>query len=336
MSAVTFFNVGSFILDTAANDGGAGNDAIDISASGLVATNLGRLVIDAGTGVNTLAVNGGTANIEALGIGNLALSANGSAIVRLPVSQALSSIGINGTSQVVLSGADMVVKTSALNIAPGARLDLAGNGIVVQATAGTRAGVMSSIANWIVSGRNGGTWDGMGIGNSAHASAIRGLAAILNDGGAGVVRATLGAHAADVNSILIKETWLGDGDLSGQIDGDDYFRMDSGYLGGKLGYLWGDVNYDQAVNGRDYFALDRSFLATHGGGESASLSAQPIQIADDVPASEQITGEFIREASPTLAPWGNSPIATPAPGSTLDELLDAQRNAEQEDDIILA
>ena len=49
------------------------------------------------------------------------------------------------------------------------------------------------------------------------------------------------------NSILVKYTWNGDMDLSGKVDADDYFLIDTGFLsGGELsGYRNGDLDYQR-------------------------------------------------------------------------------------------
>jgi hypothetical protein len=61
--------------------------------------------------------------------------------------------------------------------------------------------------------------------------------------------------------VLVMYTYSGDGDLSGQLDADDYFIIDSNYSksGSVFGFGAGDFNYDGLIDGEDYFLLDSSF-----------------------------------------------------------------------------
>ena len=45
----------------------------------------------------------------------------------------------------------------------------------------------------------------------------------------------------------------------GQIDGDDYFRIDAHVGQTGAGYANGDFNYDGLINGDDYFLIDHNF-----------------------------------------------------------------------------
>jgi hypothetical protein len=75
-------------------------------------------------------------------------------------------------------------------------------------------------------------------------------------------------------SLLIRVATIGDANLDGAIDGDDYALMDRSF--GKSvadgGWVDGDFNYDGAVTAADYLLIDRS-LALLSGGLSPSLVA---------------------------------------------------------------
>lgn len=142
------------------------------------------------------------------------------------------------------------------------KLDLSDNDLILQATAGTRATVLANTTDRIRTARNaaGGLWLGQGITTSA-ATAITGLAVLLNDNGSGVpIHDTFDGIAVNVNSILVKYTYNGDADLDGAIDGEDYFRIDAGFLAGGAGsYSRGDFNYDGRVDIDDYFLIDQAY-----------------------------------------------------------------------------
>ncbi|HMC11049.1 MAG TPA: DNRLRE domain-containing protein, partial [Pirellulaceae bacterium] len=114
------------------------------------------------------------------------------------------------------------------------KLDLKNSSLIVQADSADCQSVLSTILNEIRSGRNGATrWMGEGIASSAasrdstHAS---GIGAILNDNGSGgTIYSTFFGQSVDINSILIRYTLNGDLNLDGDVDGDDYAKMDSGF-----------------------------------------------------------------------------------------------------------
>ena len=87
----------------------------------------------------------------------------------------------------------------------------------------------------------------------------------------GPLYTTFDGEAVGVNDVLVKYTWFGDADLNGQVNSNDYFQIDTGFLTGLSGWLNGDFDYDGAITSNDYFLIDRSFL----GQGSPILSAPP-------------------------------------------------------------
>ena len=65
VSGLTFSQIATLTIDTAANDSGGGNDTLTVDSSGLVAAGLNLLRYLSGTGANALAVQGGSASIDA-------------------------------------------------------------------------------------------------------------------------------------------------------------------------------------------------------------------------------------------------------------------------------
>ncbi len=109
-------------------------------------------------------------------------------------------------------------------------------------------------------------------------------------------------YDVDPTDVLMKYTWLGDADLSGLIDGNDYFQIDQGYAGQLTGYLNGDFNYDGRIDADDYFLIDSNYArqTTMLGG----ISPVP------EPASVVFAGlailPFARRAKKTSRPAGNN------------------------------
>ena len=63
-------------------------------------------------------------------------------------------------------------------------------------------------------------------------------------------------------------TYGGDADMDGDLDGDDYFWIDSNATQSETVFGWhqGDFNYDGRINGDDYFILDSNVAQAQGSG----------------------------------------------------------------------
>ena len=71
---------------------------------------------------------------------------------------------------------------------------------------------------------------------------------------------SLGGMPVDPDAVLVIYTYAGDANLSGAINGDDYFRIDIGFANQLTGYDNGDFNYDGVVNADDYFIIDKNYV----------------------------------------------------------------------------
>lgn len=109
-------------------------------------------------------------------------------------------------------------------------------------------------------------WVGSGIGSSS--AQARGL--IDGATGLGVVSNDQLGYSSfsgrtgltgSANEILIKYTWLGDADLDGDVDGDDFTAFLTGTSTGTGGWELGDFDYDNDIDGDDFTA----FLTGMGG-----------------------------------------------------------------------
>ena len=119
------------------------------------------------------------------------------------------------------------------------------------------------VSGWIAAGRNGGEWSGSGIITSM-SSAI-GVAplttlAVAKAGDVGFSGTkNFAGQAVSASDVLVMYTYAGDANLSGAIDGDDYFRIDNGFAAGLSGYENGDFNLDGTIDADDYFIIDRNY-----------------------------------------------------------------------------
>ncbi len=222
--------------------------------------------------------SGGVTNFNSSGGAGLSVIVNAAA-VNFNSAQMLSGLTINTGGKAAAAG---VVNANTLAIS-GGQLDLANHPLVVRAgTIGTLSGgVYSGISGLVQAGRNGGAWNGNGIVTSQ--SAARGASALTT---IAVAKASdaLGITASQTkvwegqtvngSAVLAMYTFAGDADLSGKIDADDYFEIDSNInkLAASVSYFHGDFNYDGKINGDDYFIIDSNFASQ--GASLASAAAE--------------------------------------------------------------
>ena len=119
----------------------------------------------------------------------------------------------------------------------------------------------------IQTGRNGGAWNGNGINTSMSAAAGANPLTTLGVAEASDVFGISGSQTAlwngqtvDATTVLVKYTYLGDANLDGIINGDDYFAIDAGYASQSTGYVHGDFDYNGRIDADDYFAIDSRYI----------------------------------------------------------------------------
>jgi len=144
-----------------------------------------------------------------------------------------------------IAAGPMTLENLAVN--PSAVLNLAAETLVLRPPAAQRETIFNSLVPLLQSGRNGGSWNGPGI-NSSTAAAdsrrITGLALVINTQG----------------EIFISYKLIGDLDLDGDLDADDYARIDAGFAARQPNYQNGDLNYSGGPpNADDFFLIDRAF-----------------------------------------------------------------------------
>jgi hypothetical protein len=150
-----------------------------------------------------------------------------------------------GTSNVVLTS---------LSITGTGALDIGNNHLLIDYTAGNDP--IASIAAWIAQGYAAGAWDGPGIDSSAPM--------VLNGFSYGIGY----ADSADpgnpaglaTDQIEIAYTLLGDANLNGIVDSNDYGIVHGNFNNG-VGLSWdqGDFTYDGVENGIDMTLLAANF-----------------------------------------------------------------------------
>lgn len=209
------------------------------------------------TGAGTLVVN----NIRAAG---------------LSVAGGTVRISQNGGTSTVTS-----LDTSA------GKLDLTNNKLIVPAgDVGTfTAGAYTGITGMIQSGRGDGSWNGAAGLLTSMTDATTGVLttlAIATANETNYAGGTFGGQSVSASDVLVMYTWGGDADLNGELNGDDYFYIDSNILqsGSVFGFHNGDFDYNGVIDGDDYFILDSNILFAQNSppfstGAGAPLAAIP-------------------------------------------------------------
>jgi hypothetical protein len=173
-----------------------------------------------------------------------------------------------GSAGAAISGTGVLSVSGRLRVNAGANLSFSGSG-AVDLTDGymvwdySGSTPLPTVLAQLASGYSSGAWDGPGIRSSVAAGSggLRGIGYaeafdILGGGGG-----TFGEEAVDGSAVLLRYTWTGDADLNGQVDFDDYVRIDSGFNTGASGWFNGDFDYNGRVDFDDYVLIDLGFNA---------------------------------------------------------------------------
>jgi PEP-CTERM motif len=176
-------------------------------------------------------------------------------------------------------------------------LDITNNAIVVTYTTSSP---QTTIRNEIISGFDGGAWDGHGITSSSAAADanVNGLLAVGY-----IDNSALGNPDIPTNSVLFRLTRYGDADLNGTVDLNDFSAWQAGYLDptdNPAAWDTGDFDYSGTVDLNDFSAWQTSYLS--GGGSLGALDQaitnsslnnmtqqQLFSILDQVPEPTSIT-----------------------------------------------
>ncbi len=258
-------------------------------------------------GNDNVAVTGGAYTFGAdLGPASpsVALSVDAGAAAVFNTDQHLRSLSIDGTVTIT-PGDSVAIVTNSLSLS--GKLNLNDGAIAVDyattSPIGTWNGLgYTGITNLLARGRNGGSWNGTnGIVTSMTAAQSPSTLATIGVAEASAALGLSGGQTTtwdgvtvDATTVLVRYSFTGDANLSGTINGDDYFAIDSGYANHATGYAGGDFNYDGRIDADDYFAIDSNY-----GKASAPLaSAPPLSLApntaNNVFATSTITSAYQR------------------------------------------
>ncbi len=204
------------------------------------------------TGSYTL--NGGTLSAPATDLtGSFTQSGGKSTFTQFTGSGNVTISG--GSATLAVGGGNSTV--GSLSITGAGSLDVTNNQIVLGYT-GSSATADSTVRGYLISGRNGGAWNGPTgiITSGATGSGVdSGYALGYADGAEGIVAGLTSGQ------IEIKYTLLGDALLNGSVTGNDFTilvgNLNKSFLpnGNPVGWDDGDFEYSGSVNGNDFTDL---------------------------------------------------------------------------------
>lgn len=149
----------------------------------------------------------------------------------------------------------IVSDANTLNITPPGKANIRDNALIV------RLSPFAQIYGYVVSGYNGGTWDGTGIVSSLAAADPLQLAAVgcISNAEAGYA-SFFGRPTPTGAETFVLGTYYGDANLDGTVDAADYALITPG----GTDWYHGDFNYDGIVNAADWVLIDNSVIALGG------------------------------------------------------------------------
>jgi hypothetical protein len=172
------------------------------------------------------------------------------------------NLASTGNATMTVNGS-RVLKTDSLSVGANSRLDLNDNDMIVA------NGNYATVTGLIRTARNGGAWNQPGITSTAAATAnpknktlgtINGTEFHTAQGAA----ALFDNFTVQNSDLLVKYTYYGDADLNGQVNFDDYSRIDAGFNNARTGWFNGDFDYSGGVDFDDYSLIDNAFNTQSG------------------------------------------------------------------------
>jgi autotransporter-associated beta strand protein len=232
------------------------NSANSTQFAGAISGAGGSLVRD-GTGALTLAGANTYTGPTTVNGGALRLATTGS------VSSA-TALTVNGGTLDVAAGRAAAVTFPSVNVGAGGNVDLNDNDLVIGN--GTS---QSSVEDYVRTARNGGAWNATGgitstaaRNNPSGSTGLGVLGGAEYDGVGG--NGTFSGQPYAATDTLVKYTWNGDTNFSGDVNFDDYVRVDVGFNTNLTGWANGDFNYSGSVNFDDYVLIDVAFNTQSG------------------------------------------------------------------------
>jgi GH25 family lysozyme M1 (1,4-beta-N-acetylmuramidase) len=257
-------------------------------------------------GSDTITLNSGAAAAIGSDPGGAAVTVNSGAAMTVSVPAVFSAMTITGGAVALAAGGSNTLRVSSLVISGGGSLNTNDNDLIWDYAGATP---INTLRGYLLSGRNGGTWDGPGIDSSS--------AAATGANGIGYAEATdlgvtsIDGQAVDSTTLVLKYTLAGDANLDGRVSSDDYVLADRGMSEGSQagGSYWidGDFNYNGSVDPGDYLLLDGTYAH-----ETSGVTLDPQSLAAREAQFGEVYVENLLAASGVTDVGGDAQVQAPA------------------------
>jgi autotransporter-associated beta strand protein len=222
----------------------------------------------------------------------------GTAVSGATLLLAAASAFPNNTSLKLTSGnADLAknigpVTLSSLTIIGNSTFDISNNHIFINYDSGSDP--IATIAGYLNSGFNGGSWNGPGIISTAAQTPTNGFRYGIGwaDGADGVV------SGLSSGQIELKYTLLGDANLDGVVNGSDFSILAANFGLGETNWDQGNFLFTPTIDGSDFSALAANFGQGDSGAD-ASVSSADIAALDAFAAANGLLAD-VPEPQPML------------------------------------
>ncbi len=243
--------------------GNGGADTIDVQGN-LAGT---YVTVDGGAGLDAVVVNSDVL---------------GGARVQFNDAQDLAALRVyNGGTARLNAGGNRLITTNILDVTGSGVVNLTDNAMVVDYAG---ASPLATIQSQLNSGFAAGAWNGSGINSS---TAAAGTSTAVGYAEASEVFAAFPAAfegaSVDNTSVLLKHTFYGDTDLSGNVNLQDFNRLAANFGQSPRRWVHGNFDFDNDVDLPDFNRLAANFGAT-GLGPDARLGTE-----EELPSLEDLT-----------------------------------------------
>jgi autotransporter-associated beta strand protein len=198
---------------------------------------------------------------------NSPITVNNGASLDAASRQTVKALTLNAGGSATVSAEVLTVgdNTSAtpLTVATGGKVDVMGNGMIVDVAPGGESAALASVRSLVASAATGGTYAGNGITSSTAAASTT-----SDDVGYALASDVLGpsggdfmGSAADASSVLVRYTLGGDATLNGTVDFNDLARLAQNYNVTDGQRLWsqGDFTHDGNVDFNDLARMAQNY-----------------------------------------------------------------------------
>ena len=220
-------------------------------------------------------------------VNNGSMTINGNSVAGNISGNGTLNLGVAAPAVFQLASGSGASSQNALSISTGSTLDITNNHLIINY--GTNPDPVATIRGYLLSGYNGGAWNGAGI-DSSTVAGNPSYGVGYADGADGVV------SGLSSGQLEIAYALLGDANLDGVVNGDD-FTILAANLGKQVnGWDQGDFFYTGVVTGDDFTALV-SNLGKQANGADVEISASDYAAIDAFAAANGLMADVPEPAS---------------------------------------